>query len=92
MHLQGHNDPVMCIALSPDEYRIISSSVGTVRVWDPNIRKTSTVSLEKRSGGRILSIAISPDGRYIVCIQGSHDRSVRCLHRQGIGRTSPRTH
>ncbi|KIJ26241.1 hypothetical protein M422DRAFT_272726 [Sphaerobolus stellatus SS14] len=72
--LEGHQDTVNSIAISPDGTKIVSGSDDrTVQIWDA-FTSQSLGSLEGHQG-RVNSIAISPDGTKIV--SGSNDRTVR---------------
>jgi WD40 repeat protein/serine/threonine protein kinase len=72
--LEGHADPVLCLAVSADGGRALSGSMdGTVRLWDLGARQLLSV-LEGHES-TVSSVAFSADGRR--AISGSWDRTLR---------------
>jgi WD40 repeat protein/predicted Ser/Thr protein kinase len=72
--LHGHEELIMCVALSPDGKRITSGSFDkTIKVWDvASGRELRTLRGHESAVG---PVAFSPDGSRIV--SGSHDKTVR---------------
>ena len=71
--IKGHTDTVFSVVVTPDEQQVISSSVdNTVRVWSlasgEEIRQLKTPD-----GTDVVSLAITPDGHYIVGVCDSAD-------------------
>ena len=72
--LQGHENSVFSVAITPDGKRIVSGSDdNTVRLWD--ISGNPIGHLMPLHEGSVFSVAISPDGKRIV--SGSYDNTVR---------------
>jgi WD40 repeat protein len=72
--LEGHADPVLCLAVSADGGRALSGSMdGTVRLWDLGARQLLAVFEGHES--TVSSVAFTPDGRRAV--SGSWDRTLR---------------
>src|SRR5262249_27560785 len=72
--LEGHAEPVLSVAYSPDGKRIVTGSVdNTAKVWDAQTGK-AVVSLK---GNRhwVSSVAFSPDGSRI--LTGSYDKTAK---------------
>jgi predicted NACHT family NTPase len=62
MQLQGHNEAVSSVALSPDGSKIVSgSSDKTIRVWDASTGIEMLPPLQGHDD-QIYSVAFSPDG------------------------------
>lgn len=60
--LHGHQDEVVCLAMSGDGRRLVSGSLDrTVRVWDVDTGR----KLVMLRGQLVLCVAISPDGRRV---------------------------
>jgi WD40 repeat protein len=60
----GHKSNATCVAFSSDNRRIFSGSFdGTVRLWDV-VNGNEINRFELNQGFNILSVALSPDGRY----------------------------
>jgi Prp8 binding protein len=82
MQLQGHNDTITGIRLSPDGTQLVSNAMDhTVRVWD--VKPFSTVPMRMLSvltgaphsmDRNLIRPCWSPDGNQVAC--GSADRSV----------------
>ncbi|CAE7228044.1 unnamed protein product, partial [Rhizoctonia solani] len=72
--LEGHKNPVGCLAFSPDAARICSGSEDTtIAVWD--IEKGVTIGQPYQGhSGAVISVAYSPDAARIV--SGAADRTV----------------
>ena len=79
--LQGHEDRVTSVALSPDGKTIVSGGYdGTVRLWDI----TSGKAIGQPFTGHkdfVISVAFSPDGKTIV--SGGEDKTVRLWDTSG---------
>ena len=72
--LEGHADPVLCLAISADGGRALSGSMdGTVRLWDLGARQMLAVFEGHES--TVSSVAFTADGRRAV--SGSWDRTLR---------------
>lgn len=69
----GHDDKVMGAAFSPDERHVVTGSLDrTIRVWDTRSGqelKRFRIELSPLGGGiaKILAVAYSPDGRFLLC-------------------------
>ena len=72
--LEGHADPVLCIAVSADGGRALSGSMdGTVRLWDLGARQLLAVFEGHES--TVSAVAFTADGRRAV--SASWDRTLR---------------
>jgi WD40 repeat protein len=73
--LSGHEDPVSCVAVSPDgKYIVSGSDDSTIRVWDAETGEMIGRPLEGHGDGASC-VAFFPDGKCIV--SGSWDRTMR---------------
>ncbi|EUC60384.1 vegetative incompatibility protein HET-E-1 [Rhizoctonia solani AG-3 Rhs1AP] len=72
--LQGHPNSVNSVAFSPDGGRIVSASLGSIRVWNA-YNGTRVSGLFKGHMRYINSVSFSPDGTRVV--SGGHDSTVR---------------
>ena len=73
--LEGHTDPVLSVAYSPDGRHIVSvSDDATIRMWDAETGLAVGKPLEGHTD-YVQSVACSPDGRHI--ISGSGDHTIR---------------
>jgi WD40 repeat protein len=77
--LLGHSDQVLCLAVAPDGTLASGSLDQTIRIW----RDGTCVRSLDRHGGRVTSLAFSPDGTQLA--SGSADRTVR-IWQHAIGR------
>ena len=76
--LQGHNGVVICVAITPDDAQVISSSTdGTLRIWDL-LTGIESYCIDAHDH-EINCLAISKDGNYI--ISGSLDNTVKVWDR-----------
>ncbi len=72
--LEGHADPVLCLAVSSDGGRALSGSMdGTVRLWDLGARQLLSVFEGHES--TVSAVAFTADGRRAV--SGSWDKTLR---------------
>jgi WD40 repeat protein/serine/threonine protein kinase len=72
--LEGHADPVLCLAVSADGGRALSGSMdGTVRLWDLGTRQLLATFEGHES--TVSAVAFSADGRRAV--SGSWDRTLK---------------
>lgn len=72
--LEGHADPVLCLAVSADGGRALSGSMdGTVRLWDLGTRQLLATFEGHES--TVAAVAFSADGRR--AISGSWDRTLK---------------
>jgi WD40 repeat protein len=70
----GHDDSLLCVALSPDGKLVVSAGWdGTIWIWDPITGKP--VRALRGHKGSILGLAFSRDGKWLV--SGSEDRTAR---------------
>ena len=77
---QGHEDLISCIAFSPNNQMLVSSSWdGTIRLW--NLRGNPTGEIFQGHKGKVHAVAFSPDGQIIV--SGGADSTVRLWNLQG---------
>jgi WD40 repeat protein len=85
-NFQGHEDLISCIAFSPNNQMLVSSSWdGTIRLW--NLRGNPTGQIFRGHEGKVYAVAFSPDGQIIV----SGGKAIRLWNLQGepIGRRRP---
>jgi WD40 repeat protein len=81
--LQGHTEKVNSVVISQDGNLIVSGSDDqTIRVWD--IMTGEALDAPCRLSNRVVSVAISPDGKRIVSLAGSrgdedYDQII-CVH------------
>ena len=72
--LEGHTNPVTCVAYSPDGTRLVSGSYDcSIRIWDANNGKA--LKTYTGHGGIVRSVVYSPDGRKIA--SGGSDKLVQ---------------
>ena len=72
--LEGHSDPVLCLAVSADGGRALSGSMdGTVRLWDLGARQLLSVFEGHES--TVSAVAFTSDGRG--ALSGSWDRTLK---------------
>lgn len=71
---QGHSQPILCVAFSPNGKHIVSSSASTIQVWDTETGDAVGEPIQSHQD-QITSIAFSPDGQTFV--SGSSDGTVR---------------
>jgi WD40 repeat protein len=68
--LRGHDDQVTDVCFTGNDQRIASSSVDwTVKLWDV---KSGDEALTLRGHTNVSNVAFSPDGKRLVCSDGSH--------------------
>ncbi|CUA72752.1 Notchless protein homolog 1 [Mus musculus] [Rhizoctonia solani] len=72
--LQGHPNSINSIAFSPDGGRIVSASLGSIRVWDA-YNGTRVSGVFKGHMRYINSVSFSPDGARVV--SSGHDTTIR---------------
>ncbi|CAE6533922.1 unnamed protein product [Rhizoctonia solani] len=72
--LEGHPNDVLSVAFSPDGGRLVSASLGSIRVWNSynGIRVSGTFKGHMR---HINSVSFSPDGARVV--SAGHDSTIR---------------
>ena len=74
LKLDGHTEPVLGVAVTPDGTRIVTGSGDTTaRVWDANTGK-ELLKLDGHTSS-VTSVAVTPDGTRIVT--GSQDATAR---------------
>jgi len=74
MVLEGHSDPVLAAAISPDGARALSGGMdATVRLWD--LARRQPLSVLSGHSEAVASVAFTADGRSVV--SGSWDRTAR---------------
>ncbi|HLA76722.1 MAG TPA: protein kinase [Vicinamibacteria bacterium] len=79
---EGHRDPVLAVAASPDGSRALSGGMdGSVRTWD--LRSRSALSAWGGHGGAVSAVVFTPDGREAV--SGSWDKTARLWDAAGRG-------
>jgi WD40 repeat protein len=72
--LQGHVDPVYCVAITSDSKYILSGSGDkTIRVWSLGTKTQQAVL--KGHTGSVRSLVVTSDSKYIV--SGSFDKTIR---------------
>ncbi len=77
---EGHRDPVLATAVSPDSGRALSGGMdGSVRLWD--LRSRAAVSAWVGHQGAVSAVAFTPDGRE--ALSGSWDKTARLWDRNG---------
>ncbi|WP_414571734.1 eIF2A-related protein [Nostoc sp. CCY 9925] len=82
---EGHEDLISCIAFSPNNQMLVSSSRdSTIRLW--NLRGNPIGQIFRGHQREVTSVAFSPDGQMIV--SGGNDSTIRLWDLQGslIGR------
>nr|WP_197023645.1 TIR domain-containing protein [Rhodococcus sp. UNC363MFTsu5.1] len=68
--------PVLGLAFKADDQRIASATLdGSLRWWDPGTGQLDSEPVSNLVGGTVLSMAFSPDGRWLAL--GSEDNSIR---------------
>ncbi|MFN6497222.1 MAG: caspase family protein [Nostoc sp. DedQUE01] len=83
--LEGHEDLISCIAFSPNNQMLVSSSWdGTIRLW--NLRGNPTGQIFRGHNGKVYAVAFRRDGQMIV--SGGADSTIRLWDLRGslIGR------
>ena len=75
--LQGHENWILCVAISPDgRWLVTGSQDNTARLWDLTAKDPAAAPIILRGHeGWIRCLAISPDGRWLVT--GGDDRAIR---------------
>lgn len=63
-------ESIFCAAFSPDESRVLATDGWAIRVWDFATKTEIASAKAFRNGATVYSVAISPDGRYVV--SGGH--------------------
>jgi len=62
-----HDEPVLCVAISPDGRRVLAGTGGedpAVHLWDlSQVRRIKKFSYHR---GAVLAVAFSADGRYLL--------------------------
>jgi WD40 repeat protein len=70
----GHSAGISCVAVAPDNRRVVSGSQdGTVRVSD--LRSATEFVAFKKHNGIVYSVAVSADGKWV--LSGADDKVVR---------------
>ncbi len=70
--LEGHEDVVLSVAISPDSQIFASSGEGSIKVWDLATGKEITTVNSRQ---RVNVVAISPDGSSLV--SGGNDQTIK---------------
>ena len=75
--LQGHEDVVVCVAISPDgRWLVTGSNDKTARLWDLTAKDPAAAPTVLRGHEKPIGcVTISPDGRWLVT--GSEDKTAR---------------
>lgn len=64
------HDDFYAFAWSPDGKRVASSTMSQVQIWDATTGKHQLVFVPSGQGGSVLSLAWSPNGRYLAVASG----------------------
>lgn len=76
---QGHSQVTECVAFAPNGEVIASGGMdGVLKLWAAaDGQELFEARLGNKRYGRVLSVAFSPDGKYLISAFGSHNRGNR---------------
>jgi WD40 repeat protein len=76
---QGHSMVVECVAFAPGGEALASGGMdGVLKLWcAADGKELLVVERAKKRSGRVLSVAFSPDGKYLLAALGSFNRGSR---------------
>ncbi|KAG8750768.1 hypothetical protein FRC14_000247 [Serendipita sp. 396] len=76
VNMEGHDDLILSVALSPDNQKVATGSHDkTIRIWDPKIDEGKEEKRLEGHGDSVWSVSFSADGSKLV--SGSSDHTIR---------------